>query len=253
MFFIISKIFAFFLNPLSWFFVLTISAYFIKNTKQKKRFIYAAVILLYLFSNNSLYHLANSLWIEKAVKLPGNAHYEYAIVPGGMANFDDKVQRIRFSASADRLFQAILLYKTGKVSKLFISGGSGTILYPELLESEIVKDYLIKTGIPQQDILIENRSRNTYQNAQFTARILKEKNFTDTCLLITSALHIPRATACFTKAGIKVKAYPSNQVLDKYRYSPDNLILPSAEALNNWQQLLHEIAGYFVYWLRGYI
>jgi uncharacterized SAM-binding protein YcdF (DUF218 family) len=228
-------------------------AFFRKNKKQKKQLLYTAVFILFIFSNNSLFHLANTVWSKKAIKLPQNTTYTYAIIPGGMANFDDKVKRIRFSASADRLFQAIYLYKNKKVKNLIISGGSGNILYPELRESEIIRSYLIRIGIPSKNILIENKSKNTYENALFTANVLKEKNFSDSCLLITSAMHIRRAEACFKKAGIKVKPYPVSQILDKYRYSPDNLFIPNAEALNSWQQLIHEIAGYIVYWLRGYI
>ncbi len=253
MFFILSKIFSFLFSPLSWFFILLLFAFFRKNKKQKKQLLYTAVFILYIFSNNSLFHLANSVWSKKAIKLPQNAAYNYAIVPGGMANFDDKVKRIRFSESADRLFQAIYLYKSNKVKKLLISGGSGNILYPELRESEIIRNYLIRIGIPPKDILIENNSKNTYQNAQFTAKILKRSNFTDTCLLITSSMHMRRAQACFEKAGVKVKPFPVSQILSKYRYSPDNLFLPNAKALNSWQQLMHEIAGYIVYWLRGNI
>ena len=66
-------------------------------------------------------------------------------------------------------------------------------------------------------------------------------------------MHIRRAQACFEKAGVKVKPFPVSQILSKYRYSPDNLFLPNAKALNSWQQLMHEIAGYIVYWLRGNI
>jgi len=253
MFFILSKIFSFLLNPLSWVFILLGFAYFLKNQKRRKYIFYTAIAVLYVFSNNSLFHLVDLVWSEKAINLPQNKQYEYAIVLGGMANFDDEIQRIRFSASADRLLQTVLLYKTGKAKKIIISGGSGSILYPEQIESEIVRNYLIETGIPAKDILIENKSKNTHENAFYTAKLLQNMNFMDTCILVSSAMHIKRAKACFTKEGIKVKAYPVSQTLNKYRFSPDNLLFPNAEALNGWQQLLHEIAGFIVYWMRGYI
>lgn len=253
MFFILSKIFSFLFSPLNWFFILIIVAFIQKNKKQHKQYLYTAVIILYIFSNNSLFQTVNSVWSKKAVKHTQNSSYTYAIIPGGMANFDEEVKRIRFSESADRLFQAIYLYKNKQVKKLLISGGSGNVLDPELRESEIIRDYLIHIGVPENDILIESKSKNTYQNAQFTAKILNKNNFTDSCLLITSAMHMRRAQACFKKAGIKIKPYPVSQILKTYKYSPDNVLLPKAEALNSWQQLIHEIVGFIVYWLLGYI
>ncbi|MCF6242750.1 MAG: YdcF family protein [Bacteroidales bacterium] len=240
-------------HPLSWVFILLIFAFFIKKQKVKKKLLYSAVIVLYIFSNSSLFHLINAAWSMPAIELSDNQNYKYAIVPDGMANFDNQVKRIRFSASADRLFQAIYLYKTQKIEKLIISGGSGDILHPDLLESEIIKDYLIKIGIPQKDILIENKSKNTHENAFYTAELLRNIHFTDTCVLITSAMHMPRAKACFKKEGVKILSYPSTQILEKNFYSPANLLLPQADVLSNWQQLFHEIAGYIVYWLRDYI
>ncbi len=253
MFFILSKILSFLFNPLSWVFILLILAYFNKNRQYKKRLLYFSIAVLYVFSNNFIFHIANSVWSMPAVKLSQNQNYKLAIVPGGMANFDDNVQRIRFSASADRLFQAIFLYKTQKVEKLIISGGSGDILHPDLLESEIIKNYLMKINIPGNDILIENKSKNTHENAFYTAKLLNSINFKDSCILITSAMHMRRAKACFEKEGIKIIPYPSTQILEKHLYSPDKLFLPDASVLANWQQLLHETAGYIVYWLRDYI
>lgn len=238
---------------MGWVFILLVLAYFHKNRKNKKRLVYLSIGLLYLFSNNSIFHIVNSEWSMPAIKLNPNQKYQFAIVLGGIANFDKKVQRIRFSASADRLFQAIYLYKTQTVKKLIISGGSGDILHPDLLESEIVKDYLMKINIPENDILIENKSKNTHENAFYTAKLLKSIHFKDSCLLITSAVHMRRAKACFEKEGIKIIAYPSTQILDKHLYLPDKLLLPDASVLSGWQQLMHEMLGYIVYWSRNYL
>lgn len=253
MFFLISKIFSFLINPLSWVFILLIFAFFLKNKQKKKITIYMAVAVLYLFSNNYLYFLAASGWNIKPVRLKNSEHYKYAIVLGGMANFDEELERIKFSEAADRLFQTIGLYKTGYIDKFVVVGGSGSLLYPEMIESELVRSYLLQIGIPENDILIENKSKNTYENALFTAELLEQQNFRDSCLLVTSASHIRRAKACFTKAGVKVKGYPTNQLDTDFRYSPAALLLPDASILGNWQLLIHEMLGYTVYWLKGYL
>ena len=253
MFFILSKIFSFLFSPLSWVFLLIIISYFLKNKQKRKRLLYTAVIILYLFSNNTLYYKVDSFWGKPSLKIPVNKCYPFAIVPGGMANFDDNTQRIRFSCSADRLMQAIYLYKKGVVNKILISGGSGNLLYPEMRESEIILNYLIEIGIPKGDVFIENKSRNTHENAFFTSKILRKYAVSDTCLLITSAIHMRRAEACFRKEGVKVIPYATSQLIDKYEFSIDNMFLPKASVLNSWQQLLHEIAGFVIYWVREYV
>jgi uncharacterized SAM-binding protein YcdF (DUF218 family) len=253
MFFLLSKIFSFLFSPLSWIFILLIIAFFLKNRQKKKITIYIAAAVLYLFSNNYLYFLAATGWNIKPISLKNSEHYKYAIVLGGMANFDKEVERIKFSEAADRLFQTISLYKTGHIDKFIIVGGSGSILYPETIESEIVRTYLLQIGIPESDILIENKSKNTHENALFTAKLLKRQNYRDSCLLVTSSFHIRRAKACFAKAGIKVKAYPTNQLDADFKFLPAAFLMPDASILSNWQLLIHEMLGYIVYWFKGYL
>jgi len=253
MFFLLSKIFSFLFNPLSWIFILLIVAFFLKNRQKKKMTIYIAVAVLYLFSNNHLYFLAASGWNIKPISLKNSEHYKYAIVLGGMANFDEELGRIKFSEAADRLFQTIGLYKTGYIDQFIIVGGSGSILYPEKIESEIVRTYLLQIGIPENDILIENKSKNTHENALFTAELLEQQNYRDSCLLVTSSFHARRAKACFSKVGVKVKAYPTNQLDADFKFSPAVLLFPDASVLGNWQLFIHEISGYVVYWLKGYL
>lgn len=253
MFFILSKIFSFLFSPLSWVFILFVVAFLLKSKRKQKIAFYAAIAVLYLFSNNYLYHLTAAGWSIKPVMLEKKAHYKYAIVLGGMANYDKEVKRIKFSESADRLFQALSLYKNGYFDKFIIVGGSGSILQPEMIESELVRSYLLQVGIPEKDILIENKSKNTRENALFTAELLNTQNIGDSCLLITSSVHIRRARACFKKAGVKAKAYPVNQLDASFQFSPGSLLLPEASVLGNWQLLIHEMAGYIVYWLKRYL
>ncbi|RLD61263.1 MAG: hypothetical protein DRI95_14435 [Bacteroidetes bacterium] len=253
MFYLLSKIFSFLFSPLNWVFILLITAFFIKINKWKKNLIYIAIATLYLFSNSYIFHITASKWNIKPIKLKNNERYKYAIVLGGMANFDEELKRIKFSVSVDRLLQALSLYKTGYIENIIISGGSGSILYPEMLESEIVRSYLLQIGIQESDILIENRSKNTRQNALFTSELLGTKNHNETCLLITSSSHMRRAIGCFEKTGIKTHPYPTNQLDSAFKFSLGNFLLPDPAILNSWKLLIHEIAGYMIYRIKGYI
>ena len=110
-----------------------------------------------------------------------------------------------------------------------------------------MRDYLLANKIPIADIIIENRSRNTIENAMNSAEILKEKYNKGSFLLITSANHMRRAQLCFNKANLEITAFPTD-CTTSYRSTGYNyILLPRVEALERWQDLIHEWIGYIVY------
>ena len=62
-------------------------------------------------------------------------------------------------------------------------------------------------GLDQGDVVYEDRSRNTFENALFTRDLVKPKEG-ERWLLVTSAMHMPRAVGVFRKVGFPVIAYP---------------------------------------------
>jgi uncharacterized SAM-binding protein YcdF (DUF218 family) len=92
-------------------------------------------------------------------------------------------------------------------SRLVFTGGSGSLTGSKASESEIVGRYADTMGLPRTRLILEDRSRNTRENAQFTADMVKPQPG-DRWLLVTSAWHMPRAIGCFREAGFGVTAYP---------------------------------------------
>jgi uncharacterized SAM-binding protein YcdF (DUF218 family) len=128
-----------------------------------------------------------------------------------------------------------------------LSGGNGLLFNDGYIESEAMRDYLLANKIPMTDIIIENTSRNTMENAMNSAEILKEKNIEGSFLLITSANHMRRAQLCFNKANLKTTAFPTD-CTNSYRSTGyDYILFPRIEALERWQDLIHEWIGYIVY------
>jgi uncharacterized SAM-binding protein YcdF (DUF218 family) len=169
MFFWLSKILSFLITPLMWVFICLLLALFLKNPKFKKRFLIASVALFMIFTNSFLTNLALHAWEVPAVSQQTlNKNYEAAIVLGGVSFWDHTLNRIQFSRSSDRVFQSLELYHLGYVKKLIIVGGSGSIVYPEDKESIEIKAYLINIGFKSDDIIIEDQSRNTHENAKYT-------------------------------------------------------------------------------------
>lgn len=253
-FFVISKILDFLIEPLLWILVLLAFSLFSKKPKRKRKTLLAAIILLLVFSNPFLLDEAMRAWEIPATKisdLPGT--YDAGIVMSGMVTYDNSLDRIQFNRRNDRLMQAVSLYKKGKIKKIFFSGGSGSLIYTYMKESEMVKKFLIEIGIPAEDIIIENKSNNTRENAIFTKEVLQKEIPSGKFILFTSAFHMRRALASFKKVGMEVTPYPTDRYSGPRKYYPGHLLLPNSGTLFDWNSLLHEIIGYGVYKVMGYV
>lgn len=253
MFFILSKIFHFLISPLSW-----ILGFFIAGIlfKKKKSLCFAfGIFLLFLFSNPFLINYITRAWEIPSKNINSiTVPYEAGIVLGGaMRYYNSTMERPVYGSAADRVMQAIELYKSGKIKKIILSGGSGLVTMQEPKESVILKNLLLKMDIPNEDILVEQDSRNTYENTIYTLKLIKAKNITGEFLLITSAFHMRRSLGCFKKAGFTVTPYPVDERSGKITLTPDKLFIPEAENLETWDLLMHEWVGYISYWIAGYL
>lgn len=108
-------------------------------------------------------------------------------------------------------------------------------------------------GVPDEDILIENSSRNTHESAVEVSKILQSKTRPADCLLITSAAHMRRSLASFNRAGWPCKPFSTDFHGHKRKFAFDVLFIPKLEAIVWWQTMLKEWTGYVSYWVVGYI
>ena len=128
-----------------------------------------------------------------------------------------------------------------------LSGGNGMLFKNEYVEANAMQNHLIKNQIPSKDIIIENTSRNTKENAFNSAIIINQKMPNAKVLLITSAQHMKRAQYCFEIASIQTTAFPTDCTTSYYNYGFEYLLLPSTDAIEKWETLFHEWIGYIVY------
>lgn len=254
MFFLLSKILLFLLSPVFWIMLLFLLGLLGKKQQRKKWFLISTFSLLVIFTNPFLGNLAVKKWeipYRKVQTLTSN--YDYGIVLGGMSEWDEDFDRLIFAGSTDRLIQAIDLYKQGIIKKILISSGSGSVIYTEEREAIYLKDFLLRNGFPVKDLVIEPDSRNTHENAVNTAKMLLNQHSSN--LLITSAIHMRRAAKCFQKIGLRVDTWSTDRLaFDVYKENDiDNLIIPSAQILRNWEKLIKEVVGYGTYRVMGYL
>lgn len=250
MFFILSKLLYFLLIPFNWIIILLISIYCIKSHKLKRRLTLITVFITLIFTNPWLYKTATKYWQADFIELSKVKQYELGILLTGMVQFDTRDQGF-FGSPADRFIQTATLYHTGKIKKILVTGGSGSLLHTYKPEAVFLKEMLVNNEIPEQDIIVEPDSRNTYENALFSKRIVDSLQINTPSLLITSALHMRRSEAVFRKAGIQFDSYPADfRVIDDF-FSVDNTLLPDAKLLKDWSQLIKEVIGLWVYQLTG--
>ncbi len=255
MFFIISKILSVFFTPFIWIFFLLVISVFIKNAKKSRRLVVISVILLYVFSNSFLVDEVMRWWETPICKMSEiDSTYEAGIIlGGGIVTIDTKKDRLNFDNNVDRFMQALYLYKKGRIKKFMISSGSGSLLYPDMLESSLLKRYMTEIGIPDSAIVIDSLSHNTRENAKLSSEILKKKFPHGNYLLITSAMHMRRAMGCFEKEGIIPVPFSTNKCVGDRRYDFSYLFVPDIGCFYKWSALSHEILGYITYIVMGYI
>lgn len=94
-------------------------------------------------------------------------------------------------------------------------------------------------GNPKR-IILENRSRNTYENAVYSRNLIKP-NADQRWILITFALHMPRAVGAFRRVGFKIEAYPVDLHIED---SPFN---PGSPALIRFDSVVKEWTGLVAY------
>lgn len=250
MFFYLSKILAFLISPFSWIVFFLLLGIFAKDARRKKRSLITSVVLLLFFSNSFILDEFTHAWEIEVVKYGKEKPHDIGIVLGGGVTYDAISKRVKYGSNMQRYTDAIDLYKRGIIKKIVVSSGSGSMVY-DWKEADWIQKMYVQFGVAQEDIWVENRSRNTAENAQFSKQMLDSLNFQGTAYLITSATHMRRSMACFSKAGLKTDPYSVNKVTGKRVFYPDHLFLPNAYALVKWDALIHEWIGCVAYKVTG--
>jgi uncharacterized SAM-binding protein YcdF (DUF218 family) len=252
MFFLFSKLLNFLVMPLTWLFVLFLYALLTKNLARKRKSLIAFGILFYMLCNSFLANEVMHIWEVPAVAEDKLETYDAGIVLSGMMSYDIDLKKYQFMHGVDRLLQAIELYKKGKIRKIVFTGGSGSLTYSYIKEGMLVKNFLLRIGIPEKDLFIETESNNTRENAIFTKPILDKEFPKGKFLLLTSAYHMRRSLACFKKAGIQVTPYSTDRQSGDRKFAIDFLFSPNVNALEIWEIAIHEMTGYLMYKIAGY-
>lgn len=265
MFFLLSKILDVAFSPLAWGMALVALGLVAPWLPRRGRWLRlrlerrlrwcpaAGLLVLYIFSIDPV---SNALW--RALEAPPlttmkpDVTYDVAIILGGM--LDDRAMatygKPYYNDNVDRLIAARELLVTGRAARALLSGGDGNLTQNGLDEARVLARQLQDWGIDPARLIIEDRSRNTRENAIESAAILKREGWTR-ALLVTSAFHMPRSLGCFRAVGLDVDTLSVDLRSDTAPKTVADL-LPRTKSLHTSAAALREWAGRLIYRVRGY-
>ena len=169
-------------------------------------------------------------------------HHALILLGGGLSHYPHSVNAQITSYA--RVVEAARVYHVGEqhgiAYNIFISGGD--TLHRGYSEAEVFRDQLLQLGVPRQQIILETKSLNTFENAKYLKPLLAKYGFKE-YVLVTSALHMPRSRAYFKFFAIDTIAAPSD-----YPY-PLSSVIPLGYNLALQEMAIHEWVGIKRLWL----
>lgn len=171
------------------------------------------------------------------------------IVLGGGADLQARGTRqiAGLNEAAERYTEAVALARRLPGARLVFSGGAGGLLRVEPPEAETAGRLFEALGVAKERVTLEAASRDTWENALFTARLVQPRPG-ERWLLVTSAGHMPRAMGAFRQAGFAVEPWP----VDYRTADAWDLVRPfeaPSEGLKRLDQVTREWVGLLAYWL----
>lgn len=150
-----------------------------------------------------------------------------------------------------RCLRAAELYHDGPRCPVVVSGGRVEAQTPGPTLAELMRDFLLKLGVAVDDIVVEDRSKNTYENAVGSVALLRERGLKRP-VLITDANSLLRAELCFRRQGMFV--VPCGCYYRATHFDAAVIdFLPDPAAFGHLELVVHEWLGLAWYWLRGRI
>lgn len=155
--------------------------------------------------------------------------------------------QVAIVAAAARVTEAVALARRFPAARVLISGGDASVFPDGLSEAAATRDFLIELGVAGERIELENKSRNTYENAVMSYAVARPRPG-ETWLLLTSAMHTPRSVGCFRRAGWTITPYPVDYHTSTMIATP-GLLLADDLVLVNFA--VKEWLGLATYYLLG--
>ncbi|MBY6240834.1 YdcF family protein [Methylosinus sp. Sm6] len=256
MFFILSKIAAFFISPSNavvFLMSIGVALLFTRYAKMGRRLTTLGLLALLIMALSPLSDLLMTTLENRFPQPPEDGPAPDGIIVLGGA-IDETVTHARGRAAlneaGERLVAFAALARRYPQARLVFTGGSASLTGASHTEAEAAEMFFREIGLDPARVIYENRSRNTWENALFTRELVKPAP-SERWLLVTSASHMPRSMGIFRRVGFPATAFPVDFRTtgnSGWNSRPDRHI---AGALELFDVAMHEWIGLAVYHWTG--
>lgn len=253
MFFFLSKVAGFFAHPSNLVAVFIVVGSILLAMRFRRaglRILVTGIVTMVLFGYSPL---PNLLLLPLSERFPAWQENSRApdgiVVLGGAIDADSSMARgsLEADASAERVIAMLRLARKYPNSKIVFSGGSGSLVQGREPEAPIAGDLLDEFGISKDRVVLEGKSRTTWENAIFTRDLVQPKP-NERWILVTSAFHMPRSIGAFRRAGFDIEAYPVDWRTGGWRDAGSYFDRLSS-GLSRVDVAVHEWIGLVAYWV----
>jgi uncharacterized SAM-binding protein YcdF (DUF218 family) len=256
MFFVLSKLFWFLLQPINLAIILLLAGLVLAPSRWRRTgigLVAGAATLLVLCVWTSFGALLLTPLEDRFPRPPLPSSVAGIVVLGG--GFEGGINLVRggyeLNSGGDRYVEAAVLARRFPDARIVVSGGSGALMLTGEDDASTALRLMTALGVAADRLVLEGESRNTYENALFTRRLVSPAPG-ETWLLVTSAFHMPRSMALFRKAGFAVTPWPVDyrtsgaEGLGLFVDNPVDTLQTATLAVREW-------IGLAAYWLSGRI
>ena len=214
MFFVLSKIFWALLQPLTAIFLLVVLGLVLALAGKRRLGITASLLGALLFGVTCF--TTFGAWMiaplearfERPAAMPASVGAILLLGGGSSGRISAARGVSELNLAADRFTETLRLAQLYPQARIVISGGYGMLGAEGETEAATAERFFVALGIPKDRLVLEDQARNTAENADLTAGLLKDVD--GTIVMVTSAFHMPRSVGLFRKAGAVVLPWPTD-------------------------------------------
>lgn len=174
------------------------------------------------------------------------------VLSGAIQVYDQTGEHVELGTDTlYRCLHADKLYQRRGGCRILVTGGKVESDIPGPALAVAMRDFLVQLGVKPSDIVVEDNSRTTYENAVESQNLLDKLGVTR-IVLVTDATHMPRAVRCFRRRGLEVIPAACNHHANYFQLKAYDF-LPSCAAAGDVGTAAHEWLGFVWYWLNGRI
>ena len=236
------KILPFFLSPLGVSLSLLILFFFYR----KKLFVFLSLIILLISSNPLVANYLTMRLEEPYYPIPVQniKKHDFVVVLSGMIHQVGNKNFKKYEwGDPDRFFAGIELIKNKKASNLIFTAGQLPWTENWKPEGYILKDKAVNMGIPEENIFVTDKVKNTYEESVAVLKLIPKNT---SIILVTSTFHMKRSKYLFEKQGFNITPFPVDFKISSSNFTFLDLI-PSVSSLQKTSTFIRENIGRIYY------